>query len=70
MIVLLLRPEKGDFCEGYKRLGMNIRFGKNQKSCAGKRDFCEGYKRLGQGHIRLGIFSEVKSGFSKKPFTN
>ena len=35
-----------------------------------KRDFCEGYKRLGQGHIRLDNFSEVKSRFWKKTFTN
>ena len=35
-----------------------------------KGDFCEGYKRLGQGHIRLDNFSEVKSRFWKKTFTN
>ena len=27
------------------------------------RDFCKGYKRLGQSQIRLGNFSEAKSGF-------
>ena len=32
--------KKGDFCEGYKRLGRgHIRLGKNRKSCSGKTRF-------------------------------
>ena len=35
-----VRSEKGDFCEGYKRLGQgHIRLGKNRKSCAEKTRF-------------------------------
>ena len=68
---VLLRPEKGDFCEGYKRLGQgHIRLGKNRKSCAEKTWFLRRVQASRNGSDPPRQFFRSQIRVLKKNFTN